>query len=113
MDERTFRVDKEDIRNPNLLHEARIEGTTLVAAGGEGQAMVLPVMPQVQCHGEVLEQKKHQQSVLRISSKQGNTSVVGRQKESHTMFTSDMLSILSTWTSMPTGIAEPAKGKTS
>lgn len=25
------------------------------------------------------------------------------------MFTSDMLSMLSTWTSMPTGIAEPAK----
>lgn len=32
--------------------------------------------------------------------------------EAHTMFTSDMLSMLSTWTSMPTGIAEPAKGQT-
>lgn len=28
-----------------------------------------------------------------------------------TIFTSDMLSMLSTWTSMPTGIAEPAKKK--
>lgn len=106
-------MDKEHVRNPNLLHEACIEGTTLVAAGGEGQAMVLPVMPQVQCHGEVLEQKKNQQLVLRLSSKQGNTLVVRRQKAARTMFTSDMLSMLSTWTSMPTGIAEPAKGKTS
>lgn len=29
------------------------------------------------------------------------------------MLTSDMLSMLSTWTSMPTGIAEPAEGQTS
>lgn len=55
MDERTLGVDKEYIRNPNLLDQTCIKGATLVAAGGEGQAVVLPVMPQVQRHGEVLK----------------------------------------------------------
>lgn len=59
MDKRTLRVDKEDVGNPNLLHKTCIEGPTLVAAGGEGQAIILPVMPQVQRHGEVLENKQN------------------------------------------------------
>lgn len=57
MYKRTLRVDKEHVRNPNLLHQTCIEGTTLVAAGGEGQTIILPVMPQVQSHGEVLENR--------------------------------------------------------
>lgn len=57
MDKRTFGVDKEHIRNPDLLHKTCIKGATLVAAGGEGKAIVLPVMPEVQSHGEVLENK--------------------------------------------------------
>lgn len=36
MDKRTLRVDKEHVGNPNLLHKTCIEGTTLVAARGEG-----------------------------------------------------------------------------
>ncbi len=55
MDKRTLGVDKKHIGNPDLFYKTCIEGATLVAAGGEGQAVVLPVMPQVQCHGEVLE----------------------------------------------------------
>lgn len=58
MDERTLRVDKEHIWNPDFLHQTCVEGPTLVVAGGEGQAVILPVMPQVQSHGEVLKIKK-------------------------------------------------------
>lgn len=55
MDEGALRVDEEHVRNPDLLDQTGIKGAALVAAGGEGQAVVLPVMPQVQRHGEVLE----------------------------------------------------------
>lgn len=55
MDERALGVDEEHVRDPDLLDQTRVKGATLVAAGGEGQAVVLPVMPQVQRHGEVLE----------------------------------------------------------
>lgn len=54
MDKRAFRVNEEHVRNPNFLHKTCVEGTTLVVAGGEGQAIILPVVPQVQSHGEVL-----------------------------------------------------------
>lgn len=57
MDKRTLRVDKKHIWNPDFLHQTCIEGPTLVAAGGEGQAIILPVMPQVESHGEVLQKK--------------------------------------------------------
>lgn len=59
MDKRTFRVDKEHVWNPNLLHKTSIESSTLVVAGGKGQAIILPVMPQVKSHGEVLKEEKH------------------------------------------------------
>lgn len=52
-------VDEEDVGDPDLLDEASVEGAALVAAGGEGQPVVLPVVPQVQSHGEVLENQEH------------------------------------------------------
>lgn len=58
MDKRTLRVDKKHIWDPDFLHQTCIEGPTLVAAGGEGQAIILPVMPQVESHGEVLQKEK-------------------------------------------------------
>lgn len=58
MDERALGVDEEHVRNPNLLHQTGVEGATLVAAGGEGQPIVLPVVPQVQGHGEILRGKE-------------------------------------------------------
>lgn len=54
MDKRTFRVNKENIRDPDFFHKAWIKGATLVIAGGEGQSIILPVVPQVQSHSEIL-----------------------------------------------------------
>lgn len=47
MDERALGVDKEHVRDPNLLDKTCVECATLVAAGGERQPVVLPVMSQV------------------------------------------------------------------
>ena len=58
VDEGPLRVHKEDIRDPDLLHQAAIERHALVGAAGERQALVLPVVPQVQSHGEVLVESK-------------------------------------------------------
>lgn len=73
MDKRTLRVDKEHVRNPNFLHQTCIEGTTLVAAGGEGQAIVLPVMPQVQSHGEVLKTRNNN-TFAQADQRKGDTA---------------------------------------
>lgn len=73
MDKRTLRVDKEHVGNPNLLHKTCIEGTTLVAARGEGKAVVLPVMPQVQSHGEVLEDRRKQNTGAQAQQNKGDT----------------------------------------
>jgi len=54
MDEGSLRVDKEDIRDPDLLHQTAVERHTLVGAAGEWQTLILPVVPEVQRHGEVL-----------------------------------------------------------
>lgn len=59
VDERALGVDEEDVGDPDLLHKTRIEGAALVAAGGERQPVVLPVVPQVQRHGEVLNNHQH------------------------------------------------------
>lgn len=47
MDERTFGVDEKNIWNPDLFHQASIESHALIGGAGEGQALVLPVVPQV------------------------------------------------------------------
>lgn len=60
VDEGPLRVHKEDIRDPDLLHQATIERHALVGAAGERQALVLPVVPQVQSHGEVLVGSKEE-----------------------------------------------------
>lgn len=47
VDEGPLRVNKEDIRDPDLLHQATIKRHALVGAAGERQALILPVVPQV------------------------------------------------------------------
>lgn len=47
-------MNKEDIGDPDLLHQPAIEGHALVAGAKEGQPLILPIMPQVQGHGEIL-----------------------------------------------------------
>lgn len=105
VDERALGVDKEHVGNPDLLDQTCVKGAALVAAGGEGQAVVLPVVPQVQRHGEVLETN-------RTCSEIRDTRWTRGISAPRTMFTSDMLSMLSTCTSIPTGRAEPTKGQT-
>lgn len=58
MDERALRVDEEHVRNPNLLHQATVEGHALVVGALERQPLVLPVVTQVQCHSKVLQEGK-------------------------------------------------------
>lgn len=62
MNERPFGVDEEHVRNPDLLGQPAVKGHALVIGTGEGQALVLPVVPQVQGHGEVL--KQHNRGLL-------------------------------------------------
>jgi len=54
VDERALGVNEEDVGHPDLLDQASVEGHALVGAAGEGQPLVLPVVTQVQRHGEVL-----------------------------------------------------------
>lgn len=58
VDEGPLGVHKEDIGNPDLLHQTAVKGHTLVGAAAEGEALVLPVVSQVQSHGEVLEEHR-------------------------------------------------------
>lgn len=55
MDEGAFGVDEEDIRNPDLLHQPGVKCPALVVSRRERQPLVLPVVTQVQSHGEVLQ----------------------------------------------------------
>ena len=54
MDERALGVDKEHVRNPDLLHQATVKGHALVVGAGESQPLILPVVTQIQCHGKIL-----------------------------------------------------------
>lgn len=54
VDEGPLGVHKEDVRDPDLLHQTTVERHALVGAAAERQTLVLPVMSQVQRHGEVL-----------------------------------------------------------
>lgn len=56
VDEGPLGVHEEDVRNPDLLHQTTVKGHTLVGAAAEGETLVLPVVSQVQSHGEVLEE---------------------------------------------------------
>lgn len=57
MDERPLGVDKEHIRHPDFLHQAPVKGHALVGGAREGQPLVLPVVSQIQGHGEVLRER--------------------------------------------------------
>lgn len=66
MDEGTFGVDKEHVRHPDLLHQPSVKCPASVAAGREGQPVVLPVVSQVQSHGEVLH--KHTKAQVQLTN---------------------------------------------
>ncbi len=54
VNERTLGVNKEDVWHPDLFDQTSVKRSAFVTAGGEGQSVVLPVMPKVQGHGKVL-----------------------------------------------------------
>lgn len=60
VDEGPLRVHKEDIGDPDLLHQATVKRHALVGAAGKRQALILPVVPQVQSHGEVLVESQEE-----------------------------------------------------
>lgn len=47
-------MDKEHVRYPDFFHQPPVKGHALVGGAGEGQPLILPVVPQIQGHGEVL-----------------------------------------------------------
>lgn len=51
-------MDKKHVGHPYLLYQTAVEGHALVVVAPEGQALILPVVPQVEGHGEVLAQDK-------------------------------------------------------
>lgn len=60
MDEGALGVDEEDVGDPDLLHQPRVERPAPVVARREGQPLVLPVVSQVESHGEVLQDARTQ-----------------------------------------------------
>lgn len=55
MDEGALRMDEEDVGDPDLLHQPGIKRPAPVGLGWKRQTLVLPVVTQVQSHGEVLK----------------------------------------------------------
>lgn len=66
MDERSLGVHKEHVRDPDLLDQPPVEGHALVFVAAERESLVLPVVSEVQSHGEVLcaIQNKRRQCLL-------------------------------------------------
>lgn len=58
VDEGALGVDKEDVRDPNLLHEPGVKRPALIVSGRKRQPLVFPVVTQVESHGEVLQDAK-------------------------------------------------------
>lgn len=60
MNERTLGMNEEHVWHPDLFHQPSVKRSTFVAAGGERQSIILPVMSEVQGHREVLyTHKRH------------------------------------------------------
>lgn len=58
MDEGSLGVDEEHIGHPNLLDKTPVKCHALIGGAGEGQTLVLPIVSQVQGHGEVLLEER-------------------------------------------------------
>lgn len=68
VDEGALGVDEEHVRDPDLLHQPAIKGHALVVGAGEGKPLILPVVPQVKRHGEILQETGfcHNLDLIRI-----------------------------------------------
>jgi len=58
MNEGPFGVHEKDIWDPDLLHQPAIKGHAVVGGAGKRETLILPVVPQVQSHGEILHEKR-------------------------------------------------------
>lgn len=58
MSEGPLGVDKKHVRHPDLLYQSAVESHALVVVAPEGQTLVLPIVPQVEGHGEILVQAR-------------------------------------------------------
>lgn len=54
MDEGALGMHKKHVGDPDLLHQAAVKCHAEVVGAWEGQPLVLPIVPQVEGHGEVL-----------------------------------------------------------
>lgn len=54
VDEGAFGVHKEHVGNPYLLYKSAVKRHAEVVGTGKRQPLVLPVVPQIEGHGEVL-----------------------------------------------------------
>lgn len=111
VDEWALWVDEENIWHPDLLHQPGVKRSTQVVSRGEGQPFVLPVVPQIEGHSKVLKANSDAHFCRERFTYRHWTELFLTRKtmRAFTMLTSEMLSKLSTWTSIPTGIAEPTK----
>ena len=57
MGEGLLRVDKKQVRYPDFLHQAAIEGHAQVVVASKGQTFIFPVVPQIQGHSKVLKEE--------------------------------------------------------
>lgn len=64
MNEGSFWVNEEDIWHPDLLHQPPIESHAFVSMTGKGEALILPVMPQVQGHRKVLQREEDKGEIM-------------------------------------------------
>lgn len=74
MDEGALGVHEEHVRDPNLLYQPAIKCHAQVVGAWKRQPLVLPVMPQVESHGEVLGRghRKPQRSAGHFLPRQGH-----------------------------------------
>lgn len=56
MNKGTFGMHKKDIRLPDLLYQPTVKCAAQIVTGGKSQPFILPIMPQVQGHREVLKE---------------------------------------------------------
>jgi hypothetical protein len=64
MNEGSFRMNKEDIRHPNLFDQSVIKGHTFVCRARKGEPLIFPVVPEVKSHCKVLGREKKRPTKL-------------------------------------------------
>ena len=61
MNEGSFRMDKKDVRHPNLFDQSMIKGHAFVCCARKGEPLIFPVMSEIKSHCKVLGREKKRQ----------------------------------------------------